>query len=177
MRKTVLAALSAVVVFGAGLAGFAAHAEDFPPKTAGSKEAAVKEAASQRLAVFAAWARPTPGTVKNGAVYLEIKAGTDTADKLLSASGAVADNIEIHNHINDNGIMQMRRVDAVEIGEGASTKFVPGGYHIMLLGLKQPLKLGESFKLKLTFEKAGAIDVDVVVRANTTTPAKGSHTH
>jgi periplasmic copper chaperone A len=182
----------AVVALVGGLTGFAVQAEDFPPKAVGGKAAAAaaptgsapvdvadKPAArsegSKGITVVAPWSRATPGAAKNGAVFLEIRAGADFADKLLSASGAVAENVEIHNHINDNGIMQMRRVDAIEIGEGSSTKLVPGGYHIMLLGLKQPLKAGETFKLKLTFEKTGAIEVDVAVRANNAAAAgKGS---
>lgn len=175
----------AVVVLVSGLVGMAAQAQDFPPKAAETKELAkpkveitkdapTNDAGGKGIAVVAPWSRATPGAAKNGAVFLEIKAAADAADKLLSVSGAVADNIEIHNHINDNGIMQMRRVDAVDIAEGGSTKLVPGGYHIMLLGLKQPLKVGETFKLKLTFEKAGAVDVDVAVRANSAGASKGS---
>jgi periplasmic copper chaperone A len=175
----------AVVVLVSGLVGMAAQAQDFPPKAAETKEVAKpsdavikdvapKDAGSKGIAVVAPWSRATPGAAKNGAVFLEIKAAADAADKLLSVSGAVADNIEIHNHINDNGIMQMRRVDAIDIAEGGSTKLVPGGYHIMLLGLKQPLKAGETFKLTLTFEKAGAIEVDVAVRANNAAAGKGS---
>jgi periplasmic copper chaperone A len=136
-------------------------------------EAAEIATVAKGLSVVAPWSRATPGQSKNGAVFLEVK--SDRTDKLLNASGAVADAIEIHTHINDNGIMQMRRVDAVDIAEG-STKFVPGGYHIMLLGLKQPLKAGETFKLTLTFETAGTREVDVTVRSNTAAPAKG-HTH
>jgi periplasmic copper chaperone A len=180
----------AVVALVGGLSGYAVQAEDFPPKAVEGKPAAAGPAStapvdaadkpparsegSKGIIVVAPWSRPTPGAAKNGAVFLEIKAGAEVTDKLLSASGAVAENIEIHNHINDNGIMQMRRVDAIEIGEGSSVKLVPGGYHIMLLGLKQPLKAGETFKLKLTFEKAGAIEVDVTVRANNAAAGKGS---
>ena len=179
IRRNVQLLLSAALV--SGVVG-SANAQDVPPKAAGGKPAVAGSAvaskdvgvSSKGISVVAPWSRATPGAAKNGAVFLDIKAATDTSDKLLSASGAVADNIEIHNHINDNGIMQMRRVDAIEIAEGGTTKLVPGGYHIMLLDLKQPLKAGEQFKLKLTFEKAGAIDIDVTVRANSAAHGKGS---
>jgi periplasmic copper chaperone A len=192
MRKF---SLSFVIFNCAVIVGAGARGQDFPPKDMpanevaspknASKEAAksadavvkvpaVKDAGAKAISVIAPWSRATPGASKNGAVFLEIKSVADEADKLLSASGVVAENIEIHNHINDNGIMQMRRVDFIEIVEGGSTKLVPGGYHIMLLGLKQPLKAGETFKLKLTFEKAGAIEVDVAVRANNAGAGKGS---
>jgi periplasmic copper chaperone A len=191
MRKFTLAFVAASWLL---LPGAALNAEDFPPKEAAQTKNATKEVAkpadaiakepvvkseikaagAKAITVIAPWSRATPGASKNGAVFLEIKSAADEADKLLSAGGAVAENIEIHNHINDNGIMQMRRVDFIDIVEGGSTKLVPGGYHIMLLGLKQPLKAGETFKLKLTFEKAGAIEVDVAVRANNAGAGKGS---
>jgi periplasmic copper chaperone A len=195
MRKITLALVG---ISSAAMACTGARAEDFPPKPREAievvkpktvtKEVAkpdavakdpqvkseIKAAGAKSISVVAPWSRATPGASKNGAVFLEIKSVADEADKLLSASGAVADNVEIHNHINDNGIMQMRRVDFIDIAEGGATKLVPGGYHIMLLGLKQPLKSGETFKLQLTFEKAGAIEVDVAVRANNAGAGKGS---
>jgi periplasmic copper chaperone A len=195
MRKFTLAVVAAVCT---AMVGATAQAEVFPPKAAEPKDAAppkgatkevakpdavvkdlpvkseVKAAGAKAITVIAPWSRATPGASKNGAVFLEIKSAADDADKLLSVGGGVAENIEIHNHINDNGIMQMRRVTFIEIAGGGSTKLVPGGYHIMLLGLKQPLKAGETFKLTLTFEKAGTIDVDVAVRANSAAAGKGS---
>jgi periplasmic copper chaperone A len=173
MTTTVVCLFSCVAVAAAAAMAQAQdahkHGSPMPPAQMSTETSAV----TKGLNVVGAWSRATPGQSKNGAVFLEIK--SDRADQLLSASGAVADAIEIHTHINDNGIMQMRRVDAVEIAEGA-TKFVPGGYHIMLLGLKQPLKAGDTFKLTLTFAAAGARDVEVAVRSNTAAPAKG-HTH
>jgi periplasmic copper chaperone A len=161
------------VAFSTGASVCAQHSS---PKTA-DPVAKGSAGLAKGIQVTGAWSRATPGTAKNGAVFLEIKSGPDVADKLLSVTGSVADNIEIHNHINDNGIMQMRRVDAVELSDSGSTKFVPGGYHVMLLGLKQPLKAGETFKLQLTFEKAGSIEADIVVRANSAAHGKGSGTH
>jgi periplasmic copper chaperone A len=172
----------------AAMAGAAAMAQDFPPKPVETEEVAKPDVAAKDpapknevkgakvISVITPWSRATPGAAKNGAVFLEVKSTAEDADKLLSASSTVAENVEIHNHINDNGIMKMRRVDFIEIAGGGSTKLVPGGYHIMLLGLKQPLKAGETFKLKLTFEKAGAVEVDVAVRANNAGAGKGSGT-
>lgn len=183
MRKTFLALTVAALV--AGLGPNLAHAQESTPKdntTTDSLPLAERKAASRAaereaakgLSVVGAWSRATPGGAKNGAVFLEIKAGADSADRLLKVSSTVADILEIHTHLNDGGIMKMRKVDAIEIVEGSGAKLVPGGDHIMLMGLKQPLKAGEAFKLKLVFEKAGAIDVDVTVRSNTAAPGKGA---
>jgi periplasmic copper chaperone A len=179
MVKTQLTAaiclMSCIAATSAVAQGAHSHGSHTAPgkTTAKVVDAAEGVAAIKGLSVMGAWSRATPGASKNGAVFLEVK--SDKTDKLLSAGGAVADAIEVHTHINDNGIMQMRRVDAVDIAEG-STKFVPGGYHIMLLGLKQPLKDGQTFKLTLKFEAAGVVDIDVAVRSNTAAPVKG-HTH
>ena len=63
----------------------------------------------------------------------------------------------------ENGIARMRPVDAVAVAPDAPAVFQPGGYHVMIMGLKGPLKEGETFPLTLTFEKAGDVTVDVMV--------------
>jgi periplasmic copper chaperone A len=178
--------LLAIAVSGSAAVGMLtlaqAQAQDFPPKplpeatpkAAERAETGKKAAEEKTVSIVMPWSRATPGGSKTGAVFLEIKAAAAVTDKLISAASAVAETVEIHNHINDAGVMRMRRVDAVELEAGGSTKLVPGGYHIMLLGLKQPLKAGETFKLKLTFEKAAAIEVDVTVRPNSAAAGKGS---
>ena len=85
------------------------------------------------------------------------------ADRLVAASGDVAERIELHTHTMDGNIMKMRRVDAVEVPANGSVALQPGGFHIMLIGLKKPLQEGGSFPLTLTFEKAGTVDVEVAV--------------
>ena len=61
------------------------------------------------------WARATPGAVKNGAAYLTVSNTGKQADRLVAASVDVADHAELHTHLNDNGVMKMRRVPALEI--------------------------------------------------------------
>ncbi len=110
------------------------------------------------------WARATPGGAKVGAAYMELKAGAGGADKLLSAASEVAETVELHNHIMDGGVARMRRVDNIPVPAGGSVALKPGGYHVMLINLKQPLKAGEKIKLKLQFEKAGAVEVEAAVQ-------------
>lgn len=110
------------------------------------------------------WSRAMPETSTTGAAYLSIKNTGKETDTLLSASTPRADKAELHVHLNDNGVMRMRELSAgVDIAAGSEVKFAPGSYHIMLMGLKQPLKAGEHFPLTLKFAKAGTITVDVVV--------------
>lgn len=124
-----------------------------------------------------AWARESPPTVSNGAAYLTlINAGKDT-DRLLSASGDVAKTIELHTHLMDNNVMRMRRIDAIEVAPGEPTVLRPGGLHIMLIDLKQPLVAGQAFPLKLRFEKAGEIPVEISVRGKDGGAMPAAHGH
>ncbi len=116
------------------------------------------------MTVVEPWARATPPGAKVGAAYLQLKAAAGVDDKLLSVSSSVAGVTEIHNHIMDGNIARMRRVDAIPVPAGGGIVMQPGGYHIMLMELKGPLKAGDTFKLKLTFEKSGEIEVDAKVR-------------
>ena len=109
------------------------------------------------------WARPTPPGVANGASYFALSNSGAEPDRLLGAASEIAERVEIHNHIMDEGIMRMRKVDAVDVPAGGSVNFAPGGLHIMFLGLKEELVPGESFSLTLTFEQGGEITVPVVI--------------
>lgn len=109
------------------------------------------------------WARATASSAANGAVYLTIVNHGAGADTLTAAATPAAAKAELHTSLSDNGVMKMRPLAAVAVKAGGSAEFKPGGMHIMLLGLKQPLKAGDSFPLTLTFEKAGAVETMVTV--------------
>src|SRR5271165_5520403 len=113
------------------------------------------------LEVNNAWARATPGKSNVGAAYVTIQ--SPTADKLVAASTPVAKKAELHTMTMSGTVMKMRPIAVVDIPAGQSVKLAPGGMHIMLMGLKVPLKAGQSFALTLTFAKAGTKTVDVAV--------------
>ena len=115
------------------------------------------------IEVSAPWARPSVGAAKTGAAYMILENRGPAADRLLSATAAVAETVEIHTVVKDGDVMRMRPVAAIEIAAGETQKLQPGGFHIMLIGLKGPLKAGEHFPLELTFEKAGRRRVDVAI--------------
>ena len=123
--------------------------------------------AQEALTVTAAWARETIGQLNVGAAYVTV-ATTGAADRLLKLETDIAERAEVHEHGHASGAM--RPAGALAIPAQGRIVFAPGGYHIMLIGLKQPLKQGERFPLRLSFEKAGMRTVDVVV---TTIAAKG----
>jgi periplasmic copper chaperone A len=110
------------------------------------------------------WARASAGPVHNGAAYLTVQ-NTGAADSLIAVSGDVAERVELHVNQMEGDVMKMRRVDAVEVPAGGMAALEPSGYHIMLIGLAQPLKEGERFPLTLTFRVAGEVTVEVKVEA------------
>jgi copper(I)-binding protein len=111
------------------------------------------------------WSRATVATAKNGAVFLVIKNEGGTADRLIAASSPVAEKAELHEMVMDNDVMKMRMVGAIDLPAGRSVALEPGGFHIMLMGLKKPLEESRSFPVTLTFEKAGNVTVTAVVEA------------
>lgn len=110
-----------------------------------------------------AWARATPGASTTGAAYLTVTDHGAAPDRLIGVSSPVAARAELHTMSNDNGIMKMRALDGLAIEPGKPAELKPGGSHIMLFDLKQPLHEGDSFPLTLTFERAGAVLVTVTV--------------
>lgn len=118
------------------------------------------------------FARATPAKV--GGVFMTLQNAGGHADRLLKAESPVADSVELHTHVKDGDAMRMRPVDDIPVPAGGTTKLEPGGYHIMLIGLKQPLKEGEHVPMTLTFEKAGRISLEIPVHK---AGASGGHHH
>lgn len=108
-----------------------------------------------------AWARATPAGAETGAAYLTLL--SPSGDRLTEITSPVADKIRLHQMTNDGGIMRMRDVAALELPPGKPVTLKPGGLHIMMTGLKQPLRPGQSVKLTLRFEKSGAREVRAAV--------------
>jgi copper(I)-binding protein len=105
------------------------------------------------------WARAS--VTKTGAVYMTIKNTGSTDDRLVAVATPVADRAQLHIEMNDNGIMKMRPLSAIDVKANSTVTLAPGGMHVMLIGLKQRLKEGQSFPMTLTFEKAGTLHVTV----------------
>ena len=109
-------------------------------------------------------ARSTGAGQSAGGGFMKLVNGGG-ADRLLSASADVAKSVELHSMAMEGDVMRMRRVDAIELPPGKTVELKSGGYHVMFIGLKAPLKEGSSFPLKLKFEKAGEVTVDIKVEA------------
>ena len=140
--KTGLLSAAALV---AALAG-AAQAADAPPVT-----------------VSGAWSRATPPGSSMGVIYLTVT-DAGAADTLTGISTPVAASAAMHESKTVDGVMQMRAIGSLPVTAAAPLRFAPGGYHIMLEGLKQPLKAGQQFPVTLTFAQAGTVTATVKVQ-------------
>jgi copper(I)-binding protein len=121
-------------------------------------------AQSASITVEDAWTRPTAGFVKTAAVYFTVVNSGGTADRLTAAESPAADRAETHINLREGDIVRMRRVISVDVSANGKTLFQPNGFHVMLTGLKVPLKAGDSISLSLQFADAGVITIPVTVR-------------
>lgn len=123
-------------------------------------------AASNTMVVSEAWARATPQGAPTGAAYLTITNRGRAPDRLVGADSPAARAVQVHEMSMAHGVMHMGEVKGgAAIAPGASLKLQPGGWHLMLIGLKAPLVAGARVPVTLRFEKAGAVKVVLPVRA------------
>jgi len=118
-----------------------------------------------QIAVTNAWSRPAYDL---GVVYATLMNNSARFDKLLSARTPIARNVELHESVSSSGPMgamaSMHRVGFIPIPAHGQVALRPGGYHLMLVGLRKALKPGTAFTLELEFEHAGWTKVEVHVR-------------
>ncbi len=112
------------------------------------------------ISVEKAWSRATPNGAKVAAGFVTIKNDGDEPDRLVSASADFAGETQIHQMSMAGGMMKMRPVpEGIVIPPKSSVVLEPAGYHLMFMDFAQPLKEGDSFPAKLTFEHAGSMEV------------------
>jgi copper(I)-binding protein len=112
------------------------------------------------------WTRATPPTAPSGGGFLTITNTGTTPDRLLAVKSPAADKVEIHEMKMDGNVMRMRELEkGIEIAPGGTVELKPGGFHLMFMGLKAPFAKDAKVPATLVFEKAGSIDVDLMVQA------------
>jgi copper(I)-binding protein len=118
------------------------------------------------LVITQAWSRATPGGAKVGGGYLTIENKGSAPDRLIGGSADIADRVQVHEMAVNNGVMTMRPLDkGLVIEPGKTVRLAPGGYHLMLLDLKSPLKQGDRLPVTLQFEKAGKVSLSLDVQS------------
>jgi copper(I)-binding protein len=118
------------------------------------------------ITVIHPWSRATAATGQVGVAFLVMSNANDIDDALTSVRSEDADSTEIHaTSMDDKGVMHMDQVKQVSIPAHGKVEFKPEGYHIMLMGLKRPLRKGERVPITLEFYRAGSLRVEAVVLA------------
>ncbi len=118
-----------------------------------------------------------PNAPAGGGFMSITNTGTED-DRLVSAASAAAARVEIHEMAMEGDVMKMRPMtDGIVIPAGETVSLEPGGLHVMFMGLSSPFIEGETVTVTLTFEKAGAVDVELAVGGVSAAAAEGHHSH
>lgn len=113
--------------------------------------------------VTKAWAAPSLAGARNGVAYFTLIYPPGPPDTLLGASTPVAGKAELHRDEMKDGVMSMRPAGPLPLKSGDTLALAPGGLHLMLMGLQQPLKPGDRFPITLTFEHRQPVTVEATV--------------
>ncbi|HBH36711.1 MAG TPA: hypothetical protein DDW45_10420 [Gammaproteobacteria bacterium] len=108
--------------------------------------------AADAVSVIDPYVRAMPPGQKVIAAYLSLKNDSDSDRSLVHAESDAAKNVELHEHVLKNDMLQMREVEKINIAKGSTTTLKPGGLHIMLIGLTRALNVGDIVDIKLIFD-------------------------
>jgi copper(I)-binding protein len=162
MKRMILLAL--IVAGGVG-----------PDASWSSLPASAQEYRAGGLLISRPWAKPSLAGVNTGAVFVTIRNEAQEPDRLIAAKGDLAAKIELHTHVQENGVVRMRRLEGgIDLPAGKTVELKPGGLHIMLIDLKTPLQEGARPALTLVFEKAGELPIEVMVTKEPAAHGQGS---
>lgn len=121
------------------------------------------------------YSRQVPNVRTPGIVYMTISNKGEKPERLLGASSPIAGRIELHANLRDGDIMRMRPVEAIDLPAAGVLRLQPNArWHLMLLDLRKPLAVGDTFPLTLNFREVGNVRVEVEVQRITSAE---SHTH
>ena len=117
------------------------------------------------VSVEGAYVRHMPPTQSVTGAFMTFKNTTDADRAVVSAESAVAERVELHTHLHENGVMKMRQVEKIEVPAGGETVLAPGGFHVMLIGLKQSLDLGQMVDIKFNFDDGTSEQIQAEVKS------------
>jgi copper(I)-binding protein len=103
-----------------------------------------------QVSVDKPWIRATVAQQKSTGAFFQLKATSDS--RLVEVRSAAADMVQIHEMAMEGDVMKMREVPGIDLPAGKTVELKPGGYHVMMMGLKQPINAGDSVPLTLVFE-------------------------
>ncbi|HCQ67229.1 MAG TPA: hypothetical protein DIU07_19720 [Rhodobacteraceae bacterium] len=135
-----------------------------------------QQAVTENLEISGGFARATPPMARVGIAYLTITS-LGEADRLVGYSTPACNRPELHTHIENDGVMQMRQVEAIEVPAGGVAALKPGGFHMMMIDLTEQLVEGGTVALTLVFEEAGEVGLEVPILAMGAMGAMGDMAH
>ena len=133
--------------------------------------------AADSVTVQDPYVRLAPPNAPATGAFMVIRNGGDKDVKVVKADNPASKVTELHTHINDNGVMRMRPVPAIEVKARGEAVLQPGGLHVMLIDLKAPMMEGDTVPLTLTFDDGSTKKVDAKVVKPTAAPAPMEHKH
>ncbi|WP_293267784.1 copper chaperone PCu(A)C [Neptunomonas sp.] len=120
--------------------------------------------ATAEVHIDGAYARAVPPGQMNSATFMQITNDDEKGLSLVSATSDAAKNVELHTHIQDNGVMRMRQINEIKLPSDQKVTLQPGGMHIMMIGLTRNLHAGEHINLSLTFSDGSQKSLQVPVK-------------
>ncbi|WP_165831998.1 MULTISPECIES: copper chaperone PCu(A)C [Gammaproteobacteria] len=118
----------------------------------------------QGIVADSLWLRESIPGQPNGAGFGTIENHSSNDMVLVSAQIDIAGEVQVHEHVHENGQMRMQRMEGLTINAGSSVMLRPGGYHLMLLGLQQPLVSGDTHRVTLLFSDGTQVEVETEVK-------------
>lgn len=125
---------------------------------------AAKIPAAETIIIKDAHIRAMPSGQTVTAMFLTLDNPSATTHSLVKVESNVSDAVELHEHKHENGMMKMGQVSSINIPKNGSVALATGGYHVMMIGLKQDLKIGEKVAMKLIFEDGSSLDIEPEVK-------------
>lgn len=122
-----------------------------------------------KIEIADAWVRATAPGQEVGAAYMTLQSTTDTS--MIKAESSAAGSVEIHSMTMEDGVMKMRMLESLDLPAGKAVKLEPGGFHLMLFDLKNPLKAGEAAEFTLHFKGKDGTTRSMKVSAPIKTPS------
>ena len=118
----------------------------------------------QHISIENAYVREVPPSVPTSASFLTLSNNSDREVALIKATSEVAENVELHEHTHNNGMMEMRQVQEIIIPAKGTTVLKPGGFHIMLIGLTRKIAAGDTVEISLEFDDGSKKEIEVQVK-------------
>ncbi|WMN90133.1 copper chaperone PCu(A)C [Vibrio parahaemolyticus] len=109
------------------------------------------------------WSREAPPNAPVIGGFLQLNNHSEKEDALIAAESPIAARIELHNHIMEDGVMKMVKVNEISVPAKGTVALEPGSFHLMIFNPNQTLKEGDRFPMTLTFKNAGKVDVEIAV--------------